>query len=538
MKIKKVYLIGLALFLLALFLRFYKLDQFPLSLYWEETALGYDAYSILKTGADFHGQKFPLVAFKSFGDYKPSGYFYAAVISQALLGLNHLAVRLPSALAGVAIIIFTFLIAQQIFSQHKQKKLIGFLSALLVAFSPWSFQFSRAAFEANLATAFSVVAIWFLLKARHQPKNLLASTLFFALSLYTYHSSRIFIPLLILSFALLFYRSVKTHWRWWLVSGIIGLFITFPLVQNLSQPAIKHRWQETSAFTDLEPIIRLNQLRQDHDNSLISRLIYHRYWWYAGQTLQKLASHFDLNYLFLTGDSNRRHSTGESGIFYPLDAILLFAGLIFIFKSKNKGFKLLTLWWLTALIPSSLTKATPHALRTLLAIPAPQIIAASGGVYLYQKTKAKLKTPLLTIFILIYALFVFRHFYNYFGAYAENYSRDWQYGYQQLMEFLKDKSSQYETIYITDKLGRPSIYYFFYNQIDPSLVQQEEITASKDQAERLSYQHINFYLPQNIPDNKKTLVIYGPNQAPKHQTSLWQVNDFFGKPIFSAVEYH
>lgn len=535
MKIKKAYLISLALFLLALFLRFYKLDQFPLSLYWEEAALGYDAYSILKTGADFHGQKFPLVAFKSFGDYKPSGYFYTTVISQAFLGLNHLAVRLPSALAGVAIIIFTFLIAQQIFSQHKQKKLIGFLSALLVAFSPWSFQFSRAAFEANLAAAFSAVAIWFLLKARHQPKNLLASTLFFALSLYTYHSSRIFIPLLLIGFILFFRRSVKTHWRWWLTSAIIGLIIVFPLIQNLNQPAIKHRWQETSAFTDLEPIIRLNQLRQDHNNSLISRAIYHRYWWYAGQTLQKLASHFDLNYLFISGDSNRRHSTGESGIFYPLDAVLLFAGLIFIFKSKNKGLKLLPLWWLAALVPASLTKATPHALRTLLAIPAPQIIAASGGAYLYQKTKAKLKTPLLTIFILIYALFVFRHFYNYFGAYAKNYSHDWQYGYQQLMEFLKDKSSQYETIYITDKLGRPSIYYFFYNQTDPSLVQLEEVTALKDQAERLSFQNIKFELPQATDNLSHSLIITTPKTQSKGDI-IYSVKDFNQKTIFNVYE--
>ena len=41
--------------LLAIFLRFFNLSNNPPSLYWEEAALGYDAYSILKTGKDFHG---------------------------------------------------------------------------------------------------------------------------------------------------------------------------------------------------------------------------------------------------------------------------------------------------------------------------------------------------------------------------------------------------------------------------------------------------------------------------------------------------
>ena len=53
--------LGLILILiLAAVLRFYQLGQNPPSLDWDETAHGYNAYSILKTGRDEYGYKFPL----------------------------------------------------------------------------------------------------------------------------------------------------------------------------------------------------------------------------------------------------------------------------------------------------------------------------------------------------------------------------------------------------------------------------------------------------------------------------------------------
>lgn len=55
----------IVILLLAIVLRFYKLASFPVSLYWDEAAIGYDAFSIAKTGHDQYGKKFPLL-FQSF----------------------------------------------------------------------------------------------------------------------------------------------------------------------------------------------------------------------------------------------------------------------------------------------------------------------------------------------------------------------------------------------------------------------------------------------------------------------------------------
>ena len=65
----------IVILILAAFIRFYKLESFPVSIYWDEAAIGYNAYSIAMTGRDEYGMKLPLL-FKSFSDYKLPGYIY------------------------------------------------------------------------------------------------------------------------------------------------------------------------------------------------------------------------------------------------------------------------------------------------------------------------------------------------------------------------------------------------------------------------------------------------------------------------------
>jgi len=92
------YLLVLILFIAAL-LRLGNLGGNPPGLTPDEAALGYNAYSILKTGRDEYGQILPVV-FKSFGDYKPELYVYLTVPSVAIFGLTEFAVRFPSALSN------------------------------------------------------------------------------------------------------------------------------------------------------------------------------------------------------------------------------------------------------------------------------------------------------------------------------------------------------------------------------------------------------------------------------------------------------
>src|SRR3989344_9071437 len=150
---------------LAAFLRLWQLGNVPISPDWDETALGYNAYSILKTGRDEYGTFLPRTL-RSFDDYKPPLYAYLAVPSVAFFGLNTWAVRLPAAVMGVLAVIGTYVLVIELFRQlhTKAKKQISefsaeassLLAAFLLAISPWHLQFSRIAFEANIGVTLNI----------------------------------------------------------------------------------------------------------------------------------------------------------------------------------------------------------------------------------------------------------------------------------------------------------------------------------------------------------------------------------------------
>src|SRR5437016_2654950 len=91
------YILLLAIiFSLAFFLRVYKLGDVPTGFHRDEAYLGYNAYSILKTGKDISGNMLPL-HLKSFL-YSPAGYSYFSIPFIVLFGLNEFAIRFPSAI--------------------------------------------------------------------------------------------------------------------------------------------------------------------------------------------------------------------------------------------------------------------------------------------------------------------------------------------------------------------------------------------------------------------------------------------------------
>src|SRR4030066_552491 len=157
-------IILLVIIIISAILRLWNLGGNPPGLTPDEAALGYNAYSILKTGRDEYGQILPVV-FKSFGDYKPGLYVYLTVPSVAIFGLNELAVRIPSALAGIASVWLFFQLSCLLF----KKKLLALFISFALAMSPWAMHFSRGGWEANLALFLVLLGLLSFLKAEKKP---------------------------------------------------------------------------------------------------------------------------------------------------------------------------------------------------------------------------------------------------------------------------------------------------------------------------------------------------------------------------------
>src|SRR3989344_5692592 len=78
--------------LIASILRLWKLDEVPVSLFGDELEVGYQAYSILKTGKDYYGNPWP-IHFHSLAEWRTPLYLYSAVPTVALFGISPLGVR-------------------------------------------------------------------------------------------------------------------------------------------------------------------------------------------------------------------------------------------------------------------------------------------------------------------------------------------------------------------------------------------------------------------------------------------------------------
>ncbi|MBI2066059.1 glycosyltransferase family 39 protein, partial [Candidatus Woesebacteria bacterium] len=213
-KIVVALLAGIILF--GALLRFYRLGDNGLGFFRDEAALGLNAWSLLSTGADEYGQKFPLI-FRSFEVFFLPAYVYLSLPIFFLLGPTVIAARTLSAISGTLLILTSFLIAKEFFKSGK----VAFISALLVAVSPWAIFYSRGAFEGNLALlAFSVgVYLWLKFTNTDKKKYFFLSLVFFVFSMSSYQAPRFVAPL----FVGVSILSQKFWWKKWKL-WIFGFF--------------------------------------------------------------------------------------------------------------------------------------------------------------------------------------------------------------------------------------------------------------------------------------------------------------------------
>jgi len=162
----------LSLLLIIIFLsaalRLIAVSQVPPALYQDESAIGYNAYSILQIGKDEYGTSYPLY-FKSFGDYKLPVYIYLTAISEKMFGLNEFAVRFPSILAGIFAVIILFFFIRYL----TKNTTLAFLTAVVLSLNPAHIFFSRAGFEVNVALTFALAGCYFFVRGANQNKVIL-----------------------------------------------------------------------------------------------------------------------------------------------------------------------------------------------------------------------------------------------------------------------------------------------------------------------------------------------------------------------------
>ena len=451
---------------MAAVLRFILLSQSPPSLNWDEVSHGYNAYSILKTGKDEWGVTFPTI-FRAYGDYKLPVYIYLTSISEFFLGLNTLAVRLPSILAGIGIVIFTYLLTKKLFN-----KKVALIAALLVAIEPWSLFLSRGAFEANLALFFIVSGVYFFISGIKKTKLLPISAVLLGLSVWTYNSARVFVPLLLLALVILYKKKLLKKWKKEkkniVLGGILALILLAPMFLQLLNPSGQARYGWV-AIIDEGAITKINEGRSLSELSpLLARTVYNKGTYFVTKFASNWLSHYSPDFLFFEGGTHYQFSIPHHGLLYIVNLVFFLIGLFVLVKKSKKSSWLLLVWFVLAPIPSSLTREAPHVLRAITMIPVSMIISASGFVAVMKWFKKKYRKFLIIVYMLVLAIFTGNYLVEYFGAYRTDYSWSWQYGYEEAVNYAKENYDQYDKIIVTKKYGEPHEFFLFYWPWNPN----------------------------------------------------------------------
>lgn len=338
------------LFLVALFLPwFVGLSTSPPGFYIDE-AQGIShviCYNHFDTNSN--GVTWPLFSRVEGGGFATPTYFYLLSPWTRAFGYSVFTLRLFSVFATLITLYYLFLLARKM-GMPKHSMAVLMVGAL----SPWAFQFSRIAWDCPLAPMFFVMGLY---SAYNFKSNgaLFWGAVFSALAMYSYPSFRFSVPVFWLGWMLI------SRWRMldMLKFALVGFVVCLPLLFALMTPEHQSRALMLSIFAD-HPF-----------NPVANKPLYER----LAQLVWNLLQHFDPKYLFISGDSNLRHSPPFSGqlSYFSLVVLVFFVtGLMYkSFPFFPKRIWALSLWGVVSFTFGAALnwEAIPHALRSIGAWP-------------------------------------------------------------------------------------------------------------------------------------------------------------------------
>ena len=534
--LRKIRLLLFLILLLASFLRFWRLDSFP-ALNADEAAIGYNAYSLVETGKDEHGNAWP-IHFQSFNDYKPGFYFYLVLPFVKVLGLNEWAVRIPGAALGVGTVLILYLLVKELFKNEK----LALASSLFLAISPWHIHFSRGAWEVNVATFFITLGLWLFLKALNNPKLYVFSTLAFVSAFYTYHAARVVVPLLVIGLSFIYRKEIQPNIRKFAVSGLVALILLLPLGADFAKGEVRSRAAGVGLFADPGPLARINEQRGEHPDylALLPKVLHNKVVNYSLAFGLNYSQHFWGEFLFLTGDKIERNKVPETGQMYLFDLIFLTFGLMAI-AVRPRGWGAILMWLVLAPTAAALTFQSPHALRAQNMVIPLTVISAYGFITILSWLRGLRRIRpwgYLTVSLLIIWGFA-RYEHMYWVHMAKEFPFSSQYGVKELVDYIKEKENQ--KIIVTDRYDQPYILFLFYLKYPPQRFQEEHSLSAKDKygfstvRSFGNYEFVPIDFDSLKPQNLGSLIVGTDEEIPNEANIVKRIYGENGYLYFEAV---
>lgn len=531
---KRAWIWGVILALTVL-ITFWKLGAIPSGFYWDEAALGYDGWSLLKTGADEYGVKWPMY-FKSAGDYKYPAYSYLTMIPVAIMGLSIFSARFIAALSGVVSIFFIFKIVDDLNWFKDKSKWWLVLGSLLAICSPWYLLFARTAREATLGMALMVTGFWAITKYFNDKKNkwLVMIGICFATAGLSYSALRLFLILLMLGLVFIWKRNNKYLL---FVFGVVAMI----LIGLTLDPGSRLRAENTLNLINGDTVRTAQKevfevglalpgkvgipLARVFDNKIVVKS---REWVYT------YLRHFDLSYLFADANPNLPwYHAPDIGLLLLISAPLFFIGLFELGKRwKESWIYPALLWWLLiAEAAPALTIETPNPIRQLTAFPA-FILIIILGLSKVISWGGKLFKVVIIFLVLVNCVYGLKQFFIHREYHIPYYTNQ---GFRQVVDYIGVHQNEYKSIELPED---PYIFFLFWGQkygwknTDLKLIDRQWGSVA-------SLQNINFLAPENCPKEGVEGVLYlcMGNKIPRGSVLKLLVRFNDGEPEYNLIEF-
>jgi len=430
-------------------LRLWNLSRAPNGLMPDEASDAYDARSILETGADRWGEPHPifLTAFGR-GDYRPALYVYLTVPMVSLLGPDQLAWagRMPAALMGILTVAGVYLLVRRV-----DGPIAALVAAAILTVCPWHLLISRFGHDASQTPLFAVLLMLALQQCalglnaessfRSPALDWGVLGLVVGVSPYTYASMKLFVPAMLISFAVIYRRPLFAAMRDRRIVGaivvgvIVCLIVAAPMIW-----ATFTRWEQINA--------RAEETSLFHQGQPIATVL--------ADCAQNWAEHFGPRWLFVRGSDVVFFRTPGVGQLNWFTAPLLLLGLLHIGikRIRSRFHWVLVAWLIFYPIASALTTASPHVLRAACGIAAFAWLGGIGAAALverfsHQWALSRLIATGLAAGIIINGGWSSRRYFEIFGRnsqMASLYQADWRVA----LEAIKDRWRGYQRVFITD----------------------------------------------------------------------------------------
>ncbi len=425
-KIKKVIckknnIIFTIIILLAILSRCYEFLKVPNGIHQDEAYALYESWSLLNFGTDSWGYSYP-VYFVSWGSGMNVLLSYITIPFVKIFGLKLLSIRLPMLLFSILCLVFVYLLGKEV----KGEK-FALLTLIVVAFSPWHFMASRWSIESNLAPVFLIISLYFLMKGFKNSKFYIISSILFGLTLYSYATIWILVPLCLICIFIYLLYNKKIVFDKRIITSIVILFLIalplllFLLVNNDLIREVKMPW------------ISIPKLLVGRENEISIASLFN-----GAKQLIKL--------LIFQVDDRLIDSTTHFGLYYHFSIIFIVIGFMSFIRSlvlsiKNKAFSneaVFCIFILSCLFNACLISVIVIVRVNFIHIPL-LFCCANGIYYIYGKivniNRKKLFLYLLSsIYTVLFILFQV----EYYTETAKSLERKFNYGAMEAIQFANN----------------------------------------------------------------------------------------------------